>query len=177
MKRLFLSLMTLSAFAFLAGCTVNKDFSVSFDKEFVAANASTSYSKTDTLDVTKSSSDYAKYKSDIKTVEIQSATYTILSTSGSPTQKIVNATLTITNIGGTTTKTLATVSDVNLQSVLGVAQPLPLTDDGKQFLQDQLMGSTSSAIITFAGTSNEGPVMFTVSLHMNLKVTYSKTIP
>ena len=178
MKTLCSLLLTFAAIFFLSGCTVHKDFTFSLDKELDVNNfPSTSYTRSDTVDASKSGSDYAKYKADITAIEVQSATFTVLSSTGTPTQKVISGTVAVTSTDGVTTKTLATVSDVTLQSVIGVAQPLTLTPDGKQFLQNQLLGSSSSAIVTFSGTTNEAPITFAVNLHFNLKATYSKTLP
>ncbi len=178
MKILSSFLLTLAAMFFFTSCTVKKDFTLSLDKELDINNfPSTTYSRSDTLDASKSGSDYAKYKADISAIDLQSGTFTVLSSAGSPTQKIITGTVSASSIDGVTTKTVATVSDLNLQSVIGVAQPLTITDEGKQFIQNQLLGSSSSLILTFSGTTNEAPITFAVKFHFNLKATYSKTLP
>ena len=91
MKTLSSLLLTLAVMFFFTSCTVNKDFTLSLDKELDVNNfPSTTYSRSDTLDASKSGSDYAKYKADIKSIEVQSGTFTILSSAGSPTQKIIS---------------------------------------------------------------------------------------
>ncbi|MEI8135629.1 MAG: hypothetical protein WCH46_11255 [bacterium] len=160
-----------------AGCTVHKDFSVTLHKAFDVNYAGLSYSRTDTLDASKASADYQKYRSDITAVDVQSGTYTVTTFTGSATQKVITGTLTVSNLDKSVNKPLATLSNVTLMPIVGVAQPLTLTDEGKTFLQEQLMGSGSSALLTFSASTNEQPIVFSVDFRFEVKATYSKTIP
>ena len=175
--RTFMLLASAVLASVLTGCSLDKDFTFSIEKDFVVNNySSTTYSRSDTVDASKSSSDYSKYKSDLKSLDIQSASYTITYFSGSAAQKIVTGTLNVGSLGSVPSKILATVSDVILSSVASITQPLTLTDDGKQYFKDQLMGSTSSAIINLSLTTNQAPISFTVRIHFDIKAKYSKSI-
>lgn len=161
-----------------AGCTVKKDFGFSLDKSFdVVGYPTANYSHADTVDAGKASADFTKYKADISSFEIQSGTYTITSFNGPMTQNITSGSITVGTLSGGTQKLLATLSNVNLSSIKGIAQPLDLTPDGKTFLQEQMMGSTSSGIVTFNIMTNETPITFSVLMHFDVKATYSKTLP
>ncbi|MBS1902816.1 MAG: hypothetical protein JSS75_03855 [Bacteroidetes bacterium] len=174
---LFLALIATTPIL-LNSCTVNKDFSFGLDREFVVNNySSTTYSRSDTADANKASSDFTKYKSDMQSLEIERATYTITSFSGSATQTIVSGSLAVSDIRGGTSITLASISNVNLSSVAAMTQELPLSDAGKQFFKDQLLGSAGAAILTFSATTNETPITFTVRFHFDIKATYEKSFP
>ncbi len=174
-KPIFLAFAVL---AFLAtGCTIDKDFNFSLNQDFVISNyPTTTYSRSDTIDASKSSSDYNKYKADIKDIEIESATYTITSFAGPTTQNIVSGVLTVTTLDGTSSKVIASISNVNLSSIGATPQPLTLTEDGKLLMKNQLSGASSSAILNFTATTNEAPISFTVRFHFIAKATYSKTL-
>jgi hypothetical protein len=179
MKQLLLC-ASLITFLFLgSGCTVNKDFSFDIDYDLpVNQPAGTTYSTTKTVKASEYSSDFDKYKDDISNVDVESATYTILSaTPASPAQTIQNATLTVADLSGGSPVVVSTVSNINLASSIGVESPLPLTDAGKQKIEDQLRGSEGAATFTFTGMINEAPTVFTVKFKLHLKATYSKTIP
>ncbi len=169
------------AFALLAfvaaGCTIDKDFNFSLNQDFVISDyPTTTYSRSDTIDASKSSSDYNKYKADIKNIDIESATYAIISFNGPATQNVISGVLTVTTLDGTTSKVIGTISNVNLSTIGSTPQPLTLTDDGKQLLKDQLSGASSSAILNFTATTNEAPISFTVHFHFVAKATYSKSL-
>ena len=163
--------------AVIIGCSASKNFTFSIDKVFVVNNySSTSYTSSDTINATQESSDFNTYKSDLQSVSIQSATYTITSFTGPLTQTITSATVTVKALDGSSSKVLATLSNVNLSSVAAITQPLTLTDDGKQFFENQLTGSTSSVVITFTATANQAPVNFTVKFHFDILTNYSKSL-
>lgn len=160
------------------GCSVSKDFTFGLNKDFVVYNySSMTYSRSDTADANKASSDFSKYKSDLQSLDIQGATYTVTSFSGAATQKIVSGSLSVSDVRGGTAVALASITNVNLSSVAGVTKELPLSDAGKQFFKDQLMGSAGAAVLTFSATTNETPISFTVRFHFDIKATYEKTFP
>ncbi|GEM_PF-750332 len=168
--------IVLIAFSFSA-CSVNKDFSFAIEKQFVVTGYnSLTYSSIDTVNARQSSSDFDKYKGDISSLDISSATYTITYFSGPSSQKITSGTLSVGDVNGSAPKVIATVSDISLGSIMGTAQPLTLTADGKQYFKDLLMGGSSSALLYFTATTNQTPITFTVLFHFNLSATYSKSI-
>lgn len=161
------------------GCTVNKDFSFDIDYDLCASQpTSTTYSTSKTVYGKDYSSDFDKYKSDISNVDVESVTFTILSsTVTSPSQEIVTATASAGDVSGGAPTILGTVNNINLTTALGVETPLPLTDAGKQKVEDLLLGSDGGGTFYFTGTSNDKPVIFCVKFKMHLKATYEKTIP
>lgn len=179
MKQLVQFLSLLAFTAFVSGCTVNKDFSFDIDYDLCANEMnSTTYSTTKTVYGKDYSSDFDKYKADISNVDVESATFTILSsTVTSPSQEILTATASAADVSGGAPVVIGSVSNINLTTALGVETPLPLTDAGKQKVEDLLLGSDGGGIFTFVGTSNDKPVIFCVKFKLNLKATYEKTIP
>lgn len=180
MKQLVQFLSLLAFTAFIGGCTVTKDFGFDIDYDMAVneTGSGTTYATSATVKASDYSSDFDKYKEDISNVDIESATYTILSSvPKSPAQQIINATLTVADLKGGTPVLVGTVSNINLTTALGVETDLPLTDEGKQKIEDQLRGSDGAAIFTFSGSTNEMPIIFTVKFKLNLKATYEKTIP
>jgi hypothetical protein len=174
---LLLSVLAIASLTYV-GCSVSKDFSFGIDKDFVANNyQSLIYTRSDTVDARASSSDFDKYKSDLQTLDIQSATYMVTNFSGSSTQKITSATLSVSDVRGGSPVVLATITNVSLLSEVGLSHDLPLSDAGKQFFKDQLMGSASAAILTLSATTNQTPITFTIRLHFDIKATYEKSFP
>ncbi len=162
----------------LSGCEVSKDFSFDITKEFVVSNyASTSYTRVDSVDARTSSSDFEKYKSDMESLDIASATYTITYFTGPASQEVTSGTLVVGELGGSATKTLATLSNINLLSSAAKETTLPLDESGKQFFKDQLWGPSSGAKLYLNLTTNEAPVNFTVRFKFHIKATYATTIP
>lgn len=160
------------------GCSVSKDFSFGIDKEFSATNFnSLTYSIADVVDAKQSSSDFDKYKGDLSSLDITSASYLISYFSGPANQNIVSGTLSVGDAAGTTQKVLATFSNINLLSVAAKTQAMTLTADGKQFFKDQLMGSLGSAKLYFTATTNQTPITFTVKFHFDISATYKTTVP
>lgn len=178
MKQLLHFLSFLAFTAFVSGCTVNKDFTFDIDYDLCANEQNnTTYSTTKTVYGKDYSSDFDKYKADISNVEVESATFTILSsTVTSPTQEIVTATASAGDVSGGAPVVIGTLNNVSLSDI-GVEKPLPLTDAGKQKVEDLLLGSDGGGIFSFTGTSNDKPVIFCVKFKLNLKATYEKTIP
>lgn len=179
MKQLLSFLSVLALAAMMNGCTVNKDFSFDIDYDLCANEInSTTYSAAKTVYGKDYSSDFDKYKSDISNVDVESATFTILSsTVTSPSQEIVTATASAGDASGGAPVVIGTVSNINLTTALNVETPLPLTDAGKQKIEDLLLGSDGGGTFYFTGTSNDKPVIFCVKFKLNLKATYEKTIP
>lgn len=174
---LLLSVLALASLTYV-GCTVNKDFTFGIDQDFSANNyQSLTYTRSDTADARKASSDFDKYKSDMQSLDIQSASYKVTFFSGSSSQKITSATLSVSDVRGGTPVLLATVTNVSLLSEVGVTHDLPLSDAGKQFFKDQLMGSESAAVLTLSATTDQTPITFTVRFHFDIKATYEKTFP
>jgi hypothetical protein len=178
-KTLSLFAASLVLLTFVSGCTVNKDFSFDIDYDLCANQpTSTTYSATKTVYGKDYSSDFDKYKSDISNVDVESMTFTILSsTVTSPSQEIVNATASAADVSGGPFVEIGTVKNINLTTALNVETPLTLTDPGKQKVEDLLLGSDGGGIFKFEGTSNDKPVIFCVKFKMHLKATYEKTIP
>jgi len=179
-KTLSLFAASLILFAFVSGCTVKKDFSfdIDYDLPVNETGSGTTYATSSTVKASDYSSDFDKYKEDISNVDVESATYTILTAvPKSPAQTIINATLTVADLKGGAPVLVGTVSNINLTTALGVETDLPLTDEGKQKIEDQLRGSDGAAVFTFSGSTNEMPIIFTVKFKLNLKATYEKTIP
>jgi len=176
---LLLSVLILAATSlWYFGCSVSKDFSFGIDKEFVVTNYdSLTYSRSDVVDARKSSSDFEKNKSDLSSLDIRSANYTITYFQGPLSQKILTGTLSVGDVSGSTQRVLATITGVTLSAVAAKSQPLTLTDAGKQYFKDQLLGSSSSARLYFSATTNEVPITFTVKFHFDLTATYSTTVP
>jgi hypothetical protein len=179
MKQLLSLLSVLALAAMINGCTVNKDFSFDIDYDLCAAEMNnTTYSASKTVYGKDYSSDFDKYKSDISNVDVESITFTILSsTPTSPSQEIVTATASAGDVSGGAPVVIGTVNNVNLTTALGVETPLDLTPAGKQKVEDLLLGSDGGGIFKFEGTSNDKPVIFCVKFKMHLKATYEKTIP
>jgi hypothetical protein len=174
-----LSLLSLLAVIMTAtGCKVNKDFSfdINYTKNYYSMNSA--YSREDTIRGKDYSSDFDKYKADIKSLSVESATYTITEAlPTNPSQTIVNATLWVKDIRGGAQTLVATVNGITLASAIGIESNLNLTDEGKQKITDFLKGSDGAFIATFMGTANEAPINFTVKFKLHLKATYEKTIP
>lgn len=179
MKQLLSFFSILALTAFISGCTVTKDFGFDIDYTLpVNQPTGTTYSTSVTVKGSDHSSDFDKYKSDISNVDVESATYTIVSSDPkSPTQELLNATLKVADLNGGTEVIVGTVSNINLTTAVGTETNLPLTEDGKQKIEDQLRGSDGAATFTFSGTANETPITFTVKFKLHLKATYEKTIP
>src|SRR2546425_7982568 len=57
--------------------TISKDFSIDVTNDFVAAGTTTTLHQTDTLDLTKASSDFDKYKDNVSNLTVDSAWFTI----------------------------------------------------------------------------------------------------
>lgn len=179
MKQLLLCVSFITFLFIGSGCTVNKDFSFDIDYTLpVNQPTGTTYTTSQTVKASDYSTDFDKYKDDISNVDVESATYTIeTATPSSPGQTLQNATLTVADLKGGTPVIVSTVSNIVLATSIGVESPLPLTDEGKQKIEDQLRGSDGAATFTFMGTINEAPTVFTVKFKLHLKATYEKTIP
>lgn len=175
MKLLITKLLALAALGFIS-CTVEKDFSMSFDIDYAVNNAPAAYSSQDTIDASKESSDYSKYKSDIKRIDIESVTYTISDFNGSPTQTLTTAKLEVADTHGSAFQELGTVTNVTLLAAEGVETDLPLSQSGKDYLKSLLSGE-GIAVIRFNAAANEYPVTFSVKFKIKTKVTFEKTIP
>jgi hypothetical protein len=178
MKQLLSFLSVLALAAMINGCTVNKDFSFDIDYDLCANQpTSTTYSVSKTVYGKDYSSDFDKYKSDISNVDVESATFTIISsTVTSPSQEIVTATASAGDVSGGAPVVIGSVNNINL-SRLNEEIPLPLTDAGKQKIEDLLLGSDGGGTFYFTGSSNDKPVIFCVKFKLHLKATYEKTIP
>ncbi|HEY6172053.1 MAG TPA: hypothetical protein VIX80_07340 [Candidatus Kapabacteria bacterium] len=179
MKQLLSFLSILALTAMINGCTVSKDFSFDIDYDLCANEInSTSYSATDTVYGKTYSSDFDKYKEDISNVDVESATFTILtSTVTSPSQEIVKVTASVADVSGGAFTEIGSAININLTTKRGVETPLDLTQAGKDKIETLLLGSDGGGIFKFEGTSNDKPVIFCVKFKLHLKATYEKTIP
>jgi len=174
--KLFGCLTVLGSFL-LSGCTVTKDFSMPLEVDYFVNSGTSSVSLLDTLDASSESSDYGKYKEDIKSVDIESATFTISQITPFPTTAVVtSATLEVGDMNGTVMKKIAEVSNVDLQTANGVETPLPLTAEGKDYFKS-LMSGDGKAIVKLTATANQEGISFNVLFKFKTKVTFEKTLP
>src|SRR6186713_488338 len=114
MKQLLSFLSLWACVALISGCTVNKDFSFDIEKDLpVNQPTGTTFTTSVTVKGSDFSSDFDKYKDDISNVDVESATYTILSAvPKSPAQEIINATLTVADLNGGAPIIVGTVSNI-----------------------------------------------------------------
>ncbi len=177
MNKLLIWALSVTTIFSIVGCSVDKDFSFTLEKEFSATNyQNATYSTSATMDAKQSSSDFDKYRSDLKSLDIESGSYTITYFQGSATQTIESGTISVSDVNGGAQHTIATISNVNLMAVAGQTQPLTLDDAGKQFFKDQLLSSASAATVYLTATTNQTPITFTIKLSFKVKASYSKSI-
>jgi len=159
------------------GCSASHDFEFDLSRDFQVVGSSTHYVLSQNVSATDVSSDFNTYKSDISDVQVVSAKYLISAFTGPSSQRIDSASL---KCGATTdsvaTTLIAAMNNVNLLSVAAVDQDLPLNDAGKTTLKNLIRNDPNAAKLSFAGFSNEGPMNFTVTFKIHMKVTYTKSL-
>ncbi len=174
MRRAFSTGAVLAVVALLlSGCTINHDFTFTIDKTYTIQDATkTSYSITQVLDAAGSNSDFNKYASDLSSVEILSADYTITRNNGAPGQT-VSANIVVGDANNANQGTLATASNVNIPGSVGVTTPLSIDKNVGTNLGNWLKQSPYKANATLNATTNTAPTDFDLKLTFHIKATYS----
>jgi len=175
MKKLGLLAVLLAALSF-ASCELTKDFMVTIEKTFDVNYNNTVFTSTGDVDATTASSDFDKWASDLKSVDIVKATYIVTSFTGPAAQTITSATVFAGPVDGTLSTELATMSGVNLASVAAKEQTLTTKQAGEDKLQNLLLKDPHQARIYFSATANQAPVKFTIKFKFECKVTYEKKL-
>ncbi|MBN2000923.1 hypothetical protein JW935_25485 [candidate division KSB1 bacterium] len=174
MKKYFLILVVLSSF--LLSCEVSKDFIVKIDKVFNVNYAGETYETMEDIDAKEFSSDFEKYSSDLKSVEILKGTYEIIVFAGPATQKILSADLEVGSTEGEKPVGLAVVDDIVLAEALNNETSLTLRSAGKNKLADLMLNNPHTCRLYFSGQANEAPVVFSIKFRFECKVTYEKKL-
>ena len=173
MRRVLFSSVALVFVVMLAGCTINHDFTFTIDKTYTIQDPTKlSYSINQVLDASASSSDFSKYASDLSSVEIQSATYTITRNAGGAGQT-VSATIMVSDANNANQGTLATAPNVNIPASVGVETPLNIDKTVGTNLGNWLKNSPYKANATLNATTNTAPTDFDLKLTFHIKATYS----
>ena len=176
MRRVVVLAIALAAVLAITGCELSKDFMVTLEKEFTVNYNSTAYSKSDIIDGKSFSDDFEKFEDDLKSVEVVKVTYVVTSFTGSASQKIVSADLSVAPAAGTEFTRLAALKEVNLMSVAAKEQDVAIDEAGEEVLQDELLGADHTLQIKFAGTANEAPLNFKIKFKVQCKVKYEKKL-
>ncbi|GEM_PF-4081148 len=153
----------------------SRNFTLDVRKTYLAAATSTSVTMTDTIDLTKESSDFAQYKGNITNLVVDSAWYEIMSQPTPSTLVINNATYTASAVDGSNPSLFASVSNVNATSNFNMAMEVPMTVNaaGGTALVSLLKNSPYTAALRLNGTTNTAPFAFTVQLHIRFTMTAS----
>jgi hypothetical protein len=150
------------------GCTgkktIKKTFHMVLELNFdVQDPSNTSYEQIQLLDASGQNTDFAKGKSDLISLGLDSARYyTTYVVDPTNNQKITSGAVTVSSENGNENITLASIQNVNLMSIFeeAASQKLTLDSGGMTKFADLLTSSPNKAKIKFAGAVNSAPTDF-----------------
>lgn len=175
MKTRILFFMTIFAGMFLLqGCEddlLDVTESFTYEAEMVVSSDDLTYTTSEVIDLAADVELINQYGDKIKDIEIEELKYWLTVFNGTAEQKIVNATLVIADENGNDPKTIATVTDQLLQPLLNNQTDLTLNQEGVDRLADLIQNAPHKFKLTFATTSNEVPLDFTVKFKFTIKMT------
>ena len=175
MRKITVAILLAMALCFTS-CEISKDFTFTLEKTFDVNYNQTTYSSSGDVDATQSSSDFDKYASDLKSVDVVEVKYLITSFTGSADQKIVTATVRVGPVDGSATTDIATISNLLFAAAAATEQTLTTSQAGEEQLQNLLLKDDHKARLYFSGTANKAPVVFQIKFKFKCKVKYQKKL-
>jgi hypothetical protein len=142
----------------------------SFNETFAINRAGTTFNETKLIDATNDS-EFDKYKRKINSIDIERVTYTIESFNGPSNQVLQSGTLKVADESGTNPVTIAEFSNVNLSAAAGKETDLQTSSTGLARIQDLIKNNPHKAVISYAGSVNQGPVNMNITLKFYSKLT------
>ncbi len=175
MRKIILILLLGSAL-FFSSCEISKDFTFTLEKTFDVNYNGATYNTSGDVDGTEASSDFDKYSSDLKSVDVIEVKYVITSFTGPADQKIVTATLKVGPTDGSATTDIAAITNLILATAAANEQSMTTIQAGEEQLQNLLLKDEHKARLYFSGTANKAPVVFQIKFKIKCKVKYQKKL-
>jgi hypothetical protein len=171
-RKLSLTITVLTVLSFIFACEkldVNEEFYLEY--QVTVSQTGAAFDQTDVLDISSESSLINQYKDKIKNIEILEATYLLTYFVGPADQQINTATLTVADETGQGVEEIATVTNVNLQSLLNSEHNLTVNAPGIDRLAQLVKDSPNKVQLHLYGTANTGPLAFTIKFRFKVKMT------
>jgi len=175
MKRTFL--LALIIIISSISCTskdnlIKYEFDITIERDFPIIDYQlAAFTKTADIVATDESSDFEKYKEDIESVVIKSASYMMLNVTANASQNINSAAFSISDVADSGKTTIASISNVNLLIYENQEQSLSLNNKGVDRFNALISNSPYSAMVHLDGSANEVPIHFTIRLKLVCRVT------
>ena len=173
-RKSLLAFIALACLSFIFACEkldVNEEFYLEY--QLVVSQTGTEFDKTDILDVTAQSDIIDQYKDKIKKIEILEAKYLLTYFAGPETQQLNTATLTVADEAGQGVEEIATVTNVNLSSLLNSEHDLPVNAAGIDRLAQLIKEPPHKVQFHYHAVANMGPLAFTVKFKFRVRMTAS----
>jgi hypothetical protein len=171
-KAIFLSLFILVSLSINTGCSkldINKDLEL--ELEFTANSANADFYDDQLFDATENNAEINDYADKITKIEITGITVELTSFNGAPGQKIVTETLSVADENGGGEIVVGTVSDQDLQSLVGNPIPLTLNQEGIDLFAKLIKDSPHKALIKNFGSADSAPIDFVCKFKFKVKMT------
>lgn len=185
MKHLQLALRAIAFFAFAAvmssaSCDLlGKADDVTFDVELThvfnvnetadSKGSPVAYSHFELLDAATVNSDFNKFKDKIKSVTVNSITYTVSNYQSAKSVTFKNGQVGFSSASATSASVLAAVSSESLQAIQGQEKTLPIDQSGVNTVADLIKNDKKINIYTI-GTLSETPVKFDVTVKLECTI-------
>lgn len=161
------------SFLFFTGCEDALDITESFDfeVEFVLQSNETTSTETENVDMASSVSLINQYGDKIKDIEIEQVTYWLVYHNGSENQKIVQASITVSDENGMNPVELVSIQNQLLKPLVGNPAELSVNQAAVEQLENYIGNSPYKFRLVFTSTCNEAPIDFKVKMKFKAKMT------
>ncbi len=179
MSRSIYSFLCFLGLIVMSSCTttkdlVTKDIFVDLSADFVINQPSnTSWDESKLLDAAAQSPDLATYINVIQKVTLDKVTYKITTFNGPAGQTLTNGWIDIADENGNGRLNLATMTNAAVSGIVGQELEVPMTENAKTYLVDQIKNSPHKAMSYTKGTVSAAPIDMTVRVKFYLTVRVS----
>ncbi len=173
--RIFISLVVLTGLVLINSCkednVLTTDFSVTIKQDFTVNVIYDTVFVIDTvLDATTLSSDIAKYEDRIEELTLTRVTYKLTEFDGDSSHVLQEGIVGVAAPGDTIPTTLASMSNVNLQSLLNSEEELPMGQSAVTLVSGLVKNPPNQFRFIMQGSVNKKPVNFKVEFKFNFQI-------